>query len=67
MTAIRGGEIEASQIFNGVRIYWFHTLYTPSRKLCPGTEDYEVFKRLLEEAKAAGVIQTVETSLACIA
>jgi hypothetical protein len=38
MTAVRGGEIEASQIFNGVRIYWFHTLYTPSRKICLGTE-----------------------------
>jgi hypothetical protein len=67
MTAVRGGEIEASQIFNGVRNYWFDTLYVPSRKLCLGTEDYEVVKLLLEEAKAAGVIETVEASLAAIA
>jgi hypothetical protein len=67
MAAVRGCEIESSQIFKGVRNYWFDTLYVPSRKLCLGTEDSEVVKRLLEEAKAAGVIETVEASLAAIA
>jgi hypothetical protein len=66
MTAIRGGDIEASQIFNGVRNYRIVTLYVPPRKLCVGIADYEVFKRLLEEAKAACVIETVEASLAAL-
>jgi hypothetical protein len=34
MMAVRGSEIEASQIFNGVRNYLFVTLYLPSRNLC---------------------------------
>jgi WD domain, G-beta repeat len=67
MQAVRGGEIEASQSFKSVRNYWFAMLYAPSRKLCLGTDDYEVVKRLLEEAKAVGVIETVEASLAAIA
>jgi hypothetical protein len=66
-TAVRGGEIEASQTFNRVRNYRFDTLYVPSRTLSLGTEDYDVFKQLLEEAKAAGVIETVEASLAAFA
>jgi hypothetical protein len=55
--AARGGEIETHPIFSGVHHYWLDTLYVPSRKLCLGTEDYEVVKRLLNEAKAAGVIE----------
>jgi hypothetical protein len=39
MMAVRGGEIEASHTFYGVRKYWFETLYVPSRKQCLGTED----------------------------
>jgi hypothetical protein len=39
----------------------------PSRTLSLGTEDYDVVKQLWEEAKAAGVIETVEASLAATA
>jgi hypothetical protein len=65
--AVRGGKIEVSHIVTGVHHYRFDTLNVPSRKLCLGSGDYEVVKQLLEEAKAAGVIETVEASLAAIA
>jgi hypothetical protein len=54
------------RIFNG-KPSLLITLYVLSRKLCLDTQDYEVVKRLLEEAKAAGGIERVEASLPAIA
>jgi hypothetical protein len=66
MRAVSDGGVEGSLSFNGTRNYWFDNLYVPSRKLCLGADDYEVVKRQLEQAKDAGVIETVEATLAAV-
>jgi WD domain, G-beta repeat len=66
MRAVRDGGIQGSRTFNDNRNYWFENLYVPSRKLCLGAEDYNLVKRQLEQAKVAGVIETVEATLAAI-
>jgi hypothetical protein len=48
------------------RNYWFENLVMPSRKLCLDADDFDDFKRHLEQDKDAGVKETVEATLAAI-
>lgn len=66
MAAVRNGEIAGERNFEGRLFYWFLNLYTPSRYLALGIEDWEIVKRCVSEAQAAGVISEPEAVLAAV-